>query len=115
MRIMKTFSGQEFILEDDEADNIVKIKQSSSKAFLGLRLGSYVDTSAIESITGIPIIAVSSGGYPLSKDGKSFMREGRRIYVENFDGIKYVPDPKYTNAKPTTFQITKPESRELNQ
>lgn len=112
MKILKTWSGQEYILQDEEADNIVKIKNSpSKKAFLQLRCGAYVDISAIESISGVPLIAHSQEGQPLSKDGRSYIRDSIRIYVEDFDSIQYLPDPKYRNIPTNQFQIEEPKKQ----
>ena len=111
MKILKLFSGQEYILKDDEAINVVSIKQSNNKAFLKLRCGAYVDTSAIESISDIPLIPHSRDGYPLSKDGRSFIRDGNRIYVEDFSAIQYLPDPKYENIPLSQFQIEEPKKQ----
>ncbi len=98
MKILRTFSGQEFVLEDDEAENIIKVKNTGNgKAFIGLRCGAYVDAAAIESISEIPLIPFSRDGHRLSKDGRSFVRDGQRVYVEDLEGIQYLPDPKYKN------------------
>lgn len=112
MKLLKTFSGQEFVLEDEEAENVVKIKSADKKAFLELRCGSFVDTSAIETIGEIPLIAYSSSGCPLSKDGRSYMREGSRVWVEDFGGIIYKPDPKY--KKMLDAQLSVDEQKLLN-
>ena len=95
MKLLKTFSNQEFVIDDDEVRIIIEIKNKDKKAFLELRCGAFVDTAAIESITDIPLRAFSASGYPLSRDGKSFMRDGQRVYVEDLDSIQYLPDPKY--------------------
>ena len=95
-KILRTFSGNEWLLENDEAENVIAVKKKGVKAFLQLRCGAYVDTSAIESIGGVPVIAHSASGKPLSKDGRWFVEDGKRVYVENFAGIQYLPDPKYT-------------------
>src|SRR3990167_8970405 len=95
MKLLKTFSNQEFIIGDDEVKIIIEIKNKDKKAFLELRCGAFVDTAAIESISDIPLRAFSESGYPLSRDGKSFVRDGQRVYVEDLDSIRYLPDPKY--------------------
>jgi len=116
MKILTTFGGREFILEDDEAENIIIVKNSpTGKAFLELRCGAFVDTSAIESITDIPLIPYSADGYPLSKDGRSFIKEGVRIWIENFDGIKYLPDSKYKRIAEAQFlAISELDKKKLN-
>jgi len=100
MKILRTFSGKEFILEDDEAENVIAVKNSGKKAFLQLRSGEYVDTSAIEAITKIPLIPVWNNGRFLSKDGRSFIRDGTRIYIERIetfkDNVLFEEDPRYT-------------------
>ena len=73
MKVLRTFSGQEFIIANEEQENILQIKNSGKKAFIELRCGSFVDSAAIESISDIPLVAFSGGGYRLSKDGLWFM------------------------------------------
>lgn len=96
MRIINTFSGNEFYISEEEEAQIIKIKSiNDGKAFIKLRDGSYLDTSAIESITGVPEVLMAHGRYPLNADGKSYMREGDKIQIEDWSHVVSLPDPKY--------------------
>ncbi len=104
IKILNLFSGKEFILESDEAENIIKIKNNGAgKAFLELRCGAYIDTSAIERITDVPLTAFREGdgvrySHYLSKDsnGNYFYQldDGKRKYVE-LDEVVFVKNPEY--------------------
>ncbi len=94
MKILRTFSGHEFIVEDDEAKNIVILKNTGKKSFVELRCGDFIDISAIESIVNPPLIPMIHG-YPVEKDGRTFIRDGDRIKIENLENIYYSEDPKY--------------------
>lgn len=94
MKLLNTFSKKEILIEDDEAENIKK-SILQGRGFIELRLGDFINISSIESITEIPVIAFSQGGYQMSKDGRSFMRDGQRVYVDDLSTIQYLPDPKY--------------------
>lgn len=95
MKIVKTFS-KEFVVHDDEAENIKNVLRSGGKEFIELRNGDLINPSMVEMISE-PETEAFWGGYPLSKDGKSFMRDGERIYLEshNFKEIEYHLHPKY--------------------
>ena|SRR3990167_11332929 len=99
MKIIKIIGG-EFVLEDDEAENVEKtVLVSGGKGFMKLRCGAFINITAIQVIMDIPLIAYSQGGYPLEKNGRSFIRDGVRVMVEDLDTIQYLPDPKYKNIK----------------
>ena len=94
MKILTTFSGKEYILEDNEAENIKEIFKPNE--LISLRNGEAVNTSAIESI-GSPELVPYWKEYLLDKSGKSFIRDGRRIFLEtqDFENIEYKLSPKY--------------------
>ncbi len=95
MKLLRTFDD-EFVIADEEMIVIDQaISAGDGSKLLKLRCGAYVNTSSIKSITDIPTIAYSQGGYPLNKDGRSFMRDGQKVYVEDLRTIQYLPDPKY--------------------
>lgn len=115
--ILKTFSSQEFVIQNDEAQNIVKVKNSGSKALIGLRCGAYVDSSAIESITGIPLVKVKHGQFIVkrdSNDNEFYINEyGNRTEVADQNNITYLADPKYSHE--TKFLLEeKPKPKELS-
>ena len=98
MKIIKLFSGLEFLVENDEAENVAR--NYKAKTLLRLKSGDYIASSGIEAITEVEIVPYWNG-YPLSKDCKSFMRDGQRIYLESesFNEIEYRPHPKYEAIK----------------
>jgi len=93
MKIIKTYSS-EHIINDREVDTIVR--NSNSNNLLLLDSGEYVRPKAIIAITDPELIPYWNG-YPLSGDGRSFVRNGERIYLqpENFKEVEYRPHPKY--------------------
>lgn len=98
MKIVKTIGKLEFIVEDDEAKNIVLA--FGKQTLVQLRSGAYLNPTTIAAIIDPPKIAFW-GGYRVCDDGKSFFRDGIRVYLEpkDFDEIKYIDDPKYLNLK----------------
>ena len=86
MKLIKTFSRSEFVVEDDEADNIKAILQSGQKAFIQLRCGDLLNTAAIESIGAIPkalFYRGEAGLYRVLKDGQSIMNSyGNKITID---------------------------------
>lgn len=93
MKIIKTYSS-EHIINDSEVKIIVE--NSNSDKLLLLDSGEYVKAKSVIAIVE-PETEAFWGGYPLSKDGKSFMRDGQRIYLEqqNFKEIEYRTHSKY--------------------
>jgi len=112
-KILKTFGGTEYVLDDDEAQNIVDLKRTGKKSFIELRCGAYIDSSAIESVAYPPLIPVSGDGYSLSKDGRSFVRDGIRIWVEHPGNVRYVEDPRYNKLAEAQFEIAEAKKEEL--
>lgn len=94
MKIITMFSKKEYLVEDDEAENVAK--SYNSNQLLRLRSGELINPRGIESI-GSPDAIPCWNGYPLNPDGKSFMRDGERIYLEphNFKEVRYKLHPKY--------------------
>ncbi len=91
MKILTMFSGREYILEDDEAE-IVDVAFSKELP-VRLRSGDLINTKGMESLGNPPIVPFYDG-YPMF-DGKSFMRDGERIYVCDWSNVEYKPDPHY--------------------
>ena len=98
MKIIKLFSGLEFLVEDNEAENVAK--NYKSKTLLRLKSGDYIASSGIEAITEQDLVPYWDG-YILEKSGRSFMRDGQRIFLEtkDFKEIEYKPHPKYEAMK----------------
>lgn len=112
MKTLTTFSGREYILEDDEAENIKKVFKPNT--LLSLRSGEAVNSSAIEAI-GDPELVPYWDGYKLDKNGSSFMRDGQRIFLETQDykNIEYKPHPKYEVMKKMLIEKTN-QNKQLN-
>lgn len=98
MKIIKLFSGLEFLVENDEAENVAR--NYKAKTLLRLKSGDYIASSGIEAITEVEIVPYWNG-YLLEKSARSFMREGQRINLtaENFSEVEYKPHPKYEAMK----------------
>lgn len=91
---MRTFSGQEYVLADDEAERVIQVKNEPNiKAFIALRNGAHVDKAAIESVGPVPLVPMRNG-YVVNKLG-FYVQDGNRIHVEDWGLVKYAPDPKY--------------------
>ncbi len=88
------FSGKEHIVEDDEAEKVAD--RFNSEKFIELRNGEIINPKGIEGI-GKPSLLPYWHGYLLNSDGRSFQRDGVRIYLEteNFLEIEYKTNPKY--------------------
>jgi len=101
MKIIKTTSRLEFVVENDEAENIVKA--FGKQNLVQLRSGAYLNPSTISAIIDPPKIPYW-GGYRVNSDGRSFFREGVRVYLDqkHIEEIKYLDDPKYSNLKMLT-------------
>ncbi len=94
MKIIKMYSGFEFLVEDDEAENIAKSYNSNS--LLKLRCGDRIAPKGIEAICDPELIPYWND-YMLEKSGNSFIRDGQRVKLEtkDFNQIEYKPHPKY--------------------
>lgn len=95
MKVIQLVSGREYILSDEEADYAKKVYMAGAPA-IELTNGDVIARHNI-SLIGEPDKKPQWHGYPLNKDGRSFMRDGQRIYLErdSFGEIEYVDDPKY--------------------
>lgn len=96
MQVIKFFDGSEKVLENDEAENVKSFWIKSSDRPIGLRDGTAINPKSISSI-GAPDTIAICWGHPLLRDGKSFFRDGERIYLElkDFKEIEYKLHPKY--------------------
>jgi len=96
MQVIKFFDGSERVLQDDEAENVKMFWLQSSERPIRLRDGTVLNPKGISSI-GEPDVIATFWGYPLSRDGKSFMRDQERVYMEpeDFKRIEYKLHPKY--------------------
>lgn len=93
MKILKTYSS-EHIVNDEEVKVIVE--NANSDNLLLLDNGEYIRPKSIIAITDPELIPYWQD-YILDKGGKSFMRDGQRIFLEtkDFDEVEYKPHPKY--------------------
>ena len=100
------FSKSEFLVENDEAENVAK--SYGNGGLIQLRSGDYISTSGIESISD-PDLVPHWDGYLLEKSGNSFMRDGQRIFLETKDykEIEYKLHPRYEQMKELLLSKTK--------
>ena len=98
MKIIKTTNRLEFVVENDEAENVVKAFGKQSLVLL--RSGAYLNPSTIAAIIDPPKLPYWAG-YRVNDDLKSFFRDGKKIYLETsqLEKIEYREDPKYLNVK----------------
>jgi hypothetical protein len=98
MKIIKTTNRLEFVVENDEAENV--ISAFGKQSIVLLRSGAYLNPSTIAAIIDPPKIAYWAG-YRVCDDGKSIFRDGVKTYLEprHLDEIEYRDDPKYLNSK----------------
>jgi hypothetical protein len=86
MKLIKTFSRSEFVVEDDEAENIKTVLKSGQKTFIELRCGDVLNISAIESVGGIPKALFYRGEsetYRVLKDGQTILNSyGNKITID---------------------------------
>mgnify|MGYP001613050153 FL=1 len=95
MKLIKTFSRSEFVVEDDEGEMIKRILQSGQKAFIELRCGDMLNISAIESVGNIPkaMFYRDEGGlHRVLKDGQTIINGyGNRVSIDP-DEVFYSED-----------------------
>lgn len=94
MKIIKLIDGKEYVIDDEEIGYIKHIFPKVD--FITLSNGEVINKSSISRI-GDPDKIPHYHGYPLNKDGRSFIRDGERIYLEksSFKEITHQEDPKY--------------------
>jgi len=95
MKVIKMMGGSEKVIEDDEAENIMKSVNAAK--FLKLRDGSLINVSSISMIDEPEKIALFRG-YVMDKGCTSYTNdEGKRMHIEkhHFQEIKYITHPKY--------------------
>lgn len=92
MKILHTFK-REYILEDDEAENIVNVLENKSNGFIKLRNGSMINIASISEISDIPKVARYKG-YDVV-NGRWYYRDGDKIHIDCPEDIEYIDDPKY--------------------
>ncbi len=116
MQVIKFFDGTEKVLQEDEAENVKKFWFESSDLPILLRNGTGINPKSISSI-GEPDTIPTFWGYPLYKDGRSFFRDGERVYLEasNFDQIEYKLHPKYGEGLIDIPRIEHPKKNGLTE
>ena len=95
MKQLNTFEAKKYPLQDDEARNIKKVINRQDVKFVDLRSGDTIAVSSIVSITKVEIEKYWQGNL-LSKGGKSFMRDGRRLFLEKKDFSKIEERPIFS-------------------
>lgn len=101
MKIIKTFTGKKYVVEDDEAENVKNAirEKTDTNHFVELRNGDFLNIDRIENISEpdrIAYIGTCQGIMMVSNDGKSFVNsEGERVYLNpnDFKDIKFIEHP----------------------
>ena len=91
MKIISLMNGRECVVEDDEAENVKKVLESSIR-FISLRSGITINTTSIVSINP-PEMKPYLFDYPVyeTKMGTYIIRNGEKCFLEPIDikEIKY--------------------------
>ena len=100
MQIIKMFGNFEHIVKDDEADNVAKMWGDNPDRPIKLRNGTTISPKGIVEI-GEPKKIAYYDGYILEKGGRSFIRDGERIFLETEDyaKIEYKEHPRYIKIR----------------
>ena len=98
MKIIKLIGGKEYIISDDEFEIFKKLIKRGG--LIELLNGDIINSNSV-AYAGEPDKIAIWKGYPLNKDGRSFQRDGKIVFLEahNFGEITYEPDPKYLAMK----------------
>lgn len=99
MRILRTFSRDEYILEDEEGEKLEAMLQKGVTGFIKLRCGDMINVSSIEAIRSIPLrpfYRTEDGDWvEVMRDGESIVNwAGKRIKIDR-SKVEYLEDPKY--------------------
>ena len=94
MKIVKLISGKEYCISDDEFENLKLVLRKGK--LIELSNGDIINPISV-SHAGEPDKVSFWEDYPLDKEGRYFMREGRRIYLEerNFGEVVSRLAPEY--------------------
>lgn len=94
MKIIKLIGGKEYVLADQEYEVFKQLVKQNK--LIELSNGDLVNSSSIAHC-GEPDTLPHWQSWPLDREGKYFMRNGSRIYLEshNFAEVEQLPDPKY--------------------
>lgn len=122
MKVIKKFDGTEKMVSDQEGEIVGRLWASDSSQPIHLSDGAWINPKNIADIDEPEKIATWCG-YPLSANGRSFMRDGERVYLEphNLAEITYYTHPKYGTPLPalpperdTSGEGTSPFAGELS-
>ncbi|MEK6878580.1 MAG: hypothetical protein AABY22_03180 [Nanoarchaeota archaeon] len=117
MKIIRTFSGYEFVVSDNDA-GIIASSFDSGK-LVALKTGEIINPKSIELIGDPELIAVWKG-YTLDKNMRYFMRDNQKVYLEpkHYEEIKYESHPKYQLIKKILMEkmkmVSDKEKSEVN-
>ena len=101
MKSLKLIGGNEYVLEDAEADYLQKLIYKGELKFVQLSNGDLINISSISRLGSLDKKAHWSG-HPLNDDKTGFWRGGQFIHLEaeNFNMVEYLEDPKYLAMLP---------------
>jgi len=94
MKVLRTFNNNEYLVKEDEAENIMKVVNAGNVKMIKLRSGDYISSSGIMEICEPPKI-MQYKGYTVNKSGTKFLRDGEWIDIQYPENIEYIEDPKY--------------------
>lgn len=96
MKTIETFSGESYIITEEEYASLIAKVETEQKFFRIKSADKVINKSDIKSF-GAPETIATWWGHVLDKGGKSFMRDGERCYLEphNFAQIEHKLHPKY--------------------
>ncbi|MBI1866147.1 MAG: hypothetical protein HYS02_00060 [Candidatus Staskawiczbacteria bacterium] len=90
------FGNVEFLMADDEAENVEKMWFGTPDKAIKLRCGASVNPKGIVAITEPDEIPIW-GGETMNTDGTMIQREGRwlSLNTEQLSEVSYILAPKY--------------------
>lgn len=101
MKIIKTNNHMlEFIVEDDEAENVASL--FGKEVLIKLRSGDFINPKSITAIINPPLapfVEVEGKYIPVLKDGQSIVNWAGNVVKINPTNIEYRVDPKYEKIR----------------
>lgn len=99
MKVIQLINSREYMVEDDEAEYIKGLLSTGKVQFINLTNGTMINISSISVIGDLEKEKVWEG-YILDRDGRWFVRDGQRIYLEGNEKIEERTHRKYASMNP---------------
>jgi hypothetical protein len=114
MKIIKLMNNSEYFIEEEDLKVLEKIIYNPNITFIKLNNGNLINKTSISEITDIKKVAYWRE-YKLCKDEVSFIREGKKVYLDTKDleNIYYIEDKEITK-KQNFFKIYENDKLQLN-